>query len=104
MVKILADDPSSGSPPGCHRTGSGHGDPGDLEALEAFNTPEICGRSGRNLEEMRRKKTRPSFDKKINVMTMSSDQNARRRTKIELVERLLFIELIFCEKQILGSI
>ena len=29
------------------------------------------------------------------VMTMSSYQNARRRTKIELVERLLFIELIF---------
>ena len=36
LVKILAADPSSGSPPGCHRTGSGHGDPGDLEALEAL--------------------------------------------------------------------
>ena len=35
LVKILVADPSSGSPPGCHRTGSGHGDPGDLEALEA---------------------------------------------------------------------
>ena len=33
------------------------------------------------------------IDKKINVMTMSSYQNCPdRRTKIELVERLLFIE------------
>ena len=37
----------------------------------------------------------PSILRCLPVMTMSSYQNARRRTKIELVERLLFIELIF---------
>ena len=91
LVKILAADPSSGSPPGCHRTGSGHGDPGDLEALEALTLRRFV----EEVEEIwkRRRDEIPTvIDKKINVMTMSSYQNARRRTKIELVERLLFIE------------
>ena len=95
LVKILAADPSSGSPPGCHRTGSGHGDPGDLEALEALILRRFCRRSWKKFGREVKEEIPTVIDKKINVMTMSSYQNARRRTKIELVERLLFIELIF---------
>ena len=76
LVEILAADPSSGSPPGCHRTGSGHGDPGDLEALEALTLRRFCGRVYGNLEE-KNEEIPTVIYKKINVMTVSSDQDAR---------------------------
>ena len=64
-----------------------------MEALEALTLRRFV----EEVEEIwkRREGRKPDrhLDKKINVMTMSSYQNCpERRTKIELVERLLFIE------------
>ena len=81
MVEILAADPSSGSPPGCHRTGSGHGDPGDLEALEALTLRRFCGRSWKKFGREVKEEIPAVIDKKINVMTVSSDQNARKENQ-----------------------
>jgi len=81
LVKILAADPSSGSPPGCHRTGSGHGDPGDLEALEALILRRFCRRSLKKFGREVKEEIPTVIDKKINVMTVSSDQNARKENQ-----------------------